>query len=187
MTESCVDSSGRVRENAPRFDSVIEIEQLSVATGDELISIPALNTNGDLPQGIHAATLDEVFATFGNANSGRGALFQRLERIHGIAARTGHLARFVVFGSFVTDKPVPNDVDVFMVFDDSFDASVCDSEVLLMLDHATADSHFGASVFWLRRPAAIVGNRLQSSSGKPSAMVADVASWRSWETSDDPK
>ena len=104
MVESYVDNSWQVRENSPRFDGMFEIEQLSVATGDETISIPSLNTNGDIPEGIHAATLDEVFAAFGNANSGRGALFQRLERIHGIAARTGHLARFVVFGSFVTDK-----------------------------------------------------------------------------------
>ena len=65
----------------------------------------------------------------------------------------------MVFGSFVTDKPVPNDIDVFMVFDDSFDACVCDLEVLLLLDHATADSHFGASVFWLRRPAAFGGEQ----------------------------
>lgn len=65
----------------------------------------------------------------------------------------------MVFGSFVTDKPVPNDIDVFMVFDELFDASVCGSEVLLLLDHATADSHFGASVFWLRRPAAFGGEQ----------------------------
>ena len=86
-------------------------------------------------------------------------LFQRLDRIHDIAARTGHLARFVVYGSFVTDKPAPNDVDVFMVFDDTFDASRCKPEAMLLLDHATADSYFGASVFWLRRPAAFGGEQ----------------------------
>jgi hypothetical protein len=86
-------------------------------------------------------------------------MFQRLERIFVIATRTGHLARFVVFGSFVTNKSVPNDVDVFIVFDDTFDASACDAEALLLLDHATADTHFGASVFWLRRPAAIGGEQ----------------------------
>ena len=68
---------------------------------------------------------------------------------------TGHLVRFIVYGSFVTKKPVPNDVDVFMVFDESFDASVCDAETLLLLNHTSADSHLGASVFWLRRPAAL--------------------------------
>ncbi len=42
----------------------------------------------------------------------------------------------------VTDKTEPDDVDVFMVFDEDFDASQADSEVRLLLDHATADAHF---------------------------------------------
>lgn len=83
----------------------------------------------------------------------------RIQRIHEIASATGHLARFVVYGSFVTSKPNPNDVDVFMVFDDTFDASAQDAEVSLLLDHAAADAHFGASVFWLRRPAAFGGEQ----------------------------
>lgn len=33
------------------------------------------------------------------------AVGERLERIYHVAAATGHLARFIVFGSFVTDKP----------------------------------------------------------------------------------
>ena len=64
-----------------------------------------------------------------------------------------------MYGSFVTGKPIPNDVDVFMVFDDAFDASACNAEQLLLLDHATADAYFGASVFWLRRPAAFGGEQ----------------------------
>jgi len=118
-----------------------------------------MNVNGDLPEGIHAATLGEVGDAFGVSNRERALLFQRLQRIHEIASRTRHLARFVVYGSFITDKPVPNDVDVFMVFDDMFDASTCDAEASLLLDHASADSHFGASVFWLRRPAAFGGEQ----------------------------
>lgn len=50
-------------------------------------------------------------------------------------------------------------MDVFMVFDDAFDASTCDAEASLLLDHAAADSHFGASVFWLRRPATFGGEQ----------------------------
>jgi len=40
-----------------------------------------------------------------------------------VAAATGHLARFVVFGSFVTDKAAANDVDVFLIMDDAFDGN----------------------------------------------------------------
>lgn len=129
------------------------------STGENAIAIPALTASGDLPVGIHPALLEEVRAAFGSGSRRRTALFQRLARILSLAKKTGHLARFVLFGSFVTDEPEPNDIDVFMVFDESFDASECDAETLLLLDHAAADSHFGASVFWLRRPAAFGGEQ----------------------------
>ena len=48
------------------------------------------------------------------------AMALRLERIYRLASQTGYLARFVVFGSFVTTKPRPNDVDVFMLMEDTF-------------------------------------------------------------------
>lgn len=108
---------------------------------------------------MHASTLDELAAVFGSMSRERQILFERIARIHRIAAATGHLARFVVFGSFVSEKPVPNDVDIFMVFDDDFDASACDHETTMLLDHAAADAYFGASVFWLRRPAAFGGEQ----------------------------
>ena len=50
---------------------------------------------------------------FGCASRERQILFERIVRIHRIAVATRHLARFVVFGSFVSQKPVPNDVDIF--------------------------------------------------------------------------
>lgn len=93
-------------------------------------------------------------------NRTREIVFGRLERIARIAKRTGHLARMIVYGSFVTTKPKPNDVDIFLIFDETFDSSICDTETLLLLDHATADAHFGASLFWLRRPAAFGGEQV---------------------------
>jgi len=121
--------------------------------------LPELNTDGDLPPGVHQASLRETEVAFGSFSRRRALIFQRLERIFRIASHTQHLARFVVFGSFVTDTPDPNDIDIFMVFDDTFDASACDPETQLMLDHAVADSHFGASIFWIRRPAAFGGEQ----------------------------
>ena len=68
------------------------------------------------------------------------------------------MARFVVFGSFVTDKQEPNDVDVFMIMEDSFEMGALAGEArLLFADHGTAQDHFGCSVFWMRRMAAIGG------------------------------
>ncbi len=66
----------------------------------------------------------------------------------------------MVFGSFVTDKLEPNDVDVFMIMDDNFDiGSLVGESPLLYADHGTAQDYFGASVFWIRRMAAIGGER----------------------------
>lgn len=79
--------------------------------------------------------------------------------MHELAELTGHLSRFVIFGSFVTQKRRPNDVDVFMVMDDNFDIAQTLGETRLLFDHASAQTHFGASVFWLRRCAAFGGEQ----------------------------
>lgn len=49
----------------------------------------------------------------------------------------------------------PNDVDLFLLMDDSFDLSGLTGEARLVFDHATAQAHFGASIFWLRQFAAL--------------------------------
>lgn len=121
--------------------------------------IPSIAQSGDLPPGVYPATLHEVLDQFGRGTSQRKAVAMRLERIYQLALTTGQLARFIVFGSFVSDKPLPNDVDVFMLMEDSFDASQLTGEVQLLFDHASAQSHFGASIFWLRRLAAWEGEQ----------------------------
>jgi len=83
----------------------------------------------------------------------------RLERIYKIAKESGHLNRFVVFGSFTTIKPEPNDVDIFMIMDDDFDVRKVIPTGAVLFDHPSAQSHFGASVFWLRACAALGGEQ----------------------------
>jgi len=109
--------------------------------------------------GVHQATLREALARFGLTSSRRRLISPRLERIDRLARATGHLARLVVFGSFVTEKLEPNDVDVFLLMEDSYDAGSLTGEVQLLFDHAAAQSHFGASVFWMRRLASIGGEQ----------------------------
>ena len=67
------------------------------------------------------------------------------------------MARFVVFGSFVTAKTEPADVDIFLLMEDTFDVGQLTGEARVLFDHAAAQAHFGASVFWLRRLAALGG------------------------------
>jgi hypothetical protein len=115
--------------------------------------------SGDLPSGVHRVSFHEV-----GERSVQGLLkcrrvFLRLERLYTIARGTGHLARMIVFGSFVTTKDEPNDVDVFLLMADSFDVSMATGETRLLFDHLAAEAHFGASVFWLRQLAALEGEQ----------------------------
>ena len=120
-------------------------------------SLPAFEKNGDLPPGIYRTTLQQILRHFGKGSRQRFAVAQRLERIYHVAFGTGQLARFVVFGSFVTAKREPADVDVFLLMEDAFDVGQLTGEARVLFDHAAAQAHFGASVFWLRRLAALGG------------------------------
>jgi hypothetical protein len=119
------------------------------------VPLPPFAASGDLPPGLHRATLSEVLERFGSGSPQRMLVGLRLERIYNVAWATGHLARCVVFGSFVTAKPVPNDVDVFLLMEDTFDVAQLTGEARLLFDHTVAQTRFGARVFWLRRLAVL--------------------------------
>jgi len=71
--------------------------------------------------------------------------------------KTGHLARFIIFGSFVTNKLAPGDVDIFLLMENTFDVSQLSGEAALIFDHIVAQNYEGASIFWIRRLAALEG------------------------------
>ena len=119
--------------------------------------IPPFNEVGDLPPGVHQATLIEVTELLGQGSAQRRVAAQRLQRIREVAVQTGHLARFIVFGSFVTTHPEPNDIDVFLLLDNTFNAEGLRGEAAVLFNHSLAQTYFGASVFWLRRAAALGG------------------------------
>jgi hypothetical protein len=120
---------------------------------------PPFDSNGDLPVDIYQASLSEILNKFGTGNPQRQAIARRLERIYLLAQSTGQVARFIVFGSFITAKPEPNDVDIFMLMEDSFEWDLVKGEAAVIFDHAAAQSVEGASVFWIRRMAALNGEQ----------------------------
>ena len=120
---------------------------------------PAFDNSGDLPIGIYQATLTEILQHFGTGTRQRELVGQRLERIFMLAHSTGKVARFIVFGSFVTTKSVPGDVDIFLLMEDSFNADEVYGEISLIFDHQEAQNILGASVFWIRKLAAIGGEQ----------------------------
>jgi hypothetical protein len=111
--------------------------------------LPSLNDHGELPEGVHQATLAEVIAQFGTGTAQRQAVTARLLRLYNLVKATNHLERFIIFGSYVTTKPAPNDVDIFLVMAEAFDVNDWGEETRAVFAHAQAQSRFGASVFWV--------------------------------------
>jgi hypothetical protein len=132
---------------------------MSQKVTEEIKDWPDFNDNGDLPPGIHRATLAEVIEHFGKGTPQRRIVARRLEHIHALVVQTGHLARFIIFGSFVTAKLDPADVDIFLLMEDTFDASQLSGESALVFDHVAAQNYEGASIFWIRCLAALEGER----------------------------
>jgi len=57
----------------------------------------------------------------------------------------------------VTNKPRPQDVDVFLLMEDTFDLRQVSGEARVIFDHMAAQNYEGASIFWLRRMAIFNG------------------------------
>ncbi|RLT36565.1 MAG: hypothetical protein DWI57_14680 [Chloroflexi bacterium] len=94
--------------------------------------------------------MGEVIQRFGDETGKRALVTQRLLHIYDLARRTGHLGQFIVFGSYVSTKTAPNDVDVILVMKDSFVVRECPRECAGLFDHAIAQARYGASIFWVR-------------------------------------
>ena len=118
--------------------------------------LPPFDEQGDLPVGVHRSTLTEVMERFGSHTLQRQLVTARLKRIYELARQTDKLQRFVIFGSYVTAKPAPNDVDIILVMQDDLTEQNYDSEVFPMLDHLRAQRELGASLFAIR-PSFIFG------------------------------
>jgi len=114
------------------------------------MALPPFNRQGELPLGIHAATFDEVIGRFGGGTRKRQLATESLQAIHALVHGTGKVARFIVFGSYVTAKRDPNDVDVVLVMTEDFELMRYEEDIRVVFDHEEAAARFGASVFWTR-------------------------------------
>lgn len=76
--------------------------------------IPSLNSDGLLPPGVFECALPEIKARFGafNISDRRPELYRRLEEFVAAAKGTSLFCELLIDGSFVTGKPLPNDIDI---------------------------------------------------------------------------
>jgi hypothetical protein len=113
--------------------------------------LPPLNSTGDLPPGIHRTGWDEIERRFGKGAPRRSSALAKLRHLHELAARTGALERFLIFGSFVSSKAEPRDVDIVLVMKNEFRLEDAPRESRTLFSHPDAEARFGASVFWVRQ------------------------------------
>ncbi len=112
--------------------------------------LPDFNDDGDLPEGVHQTTIEEIIAFFGGGSAQRRAVTARMVRIYELAKATGMLDRFIIFGSYITTKSDPGDVDLVLIMRDDFHLDACPEQTRDLFDHIRAQELFGASVFWMR-------------------------------------
>ena len=92
--------------------------------------IPEFNDDGYLPARVHRATLEEVAARFGQETELRRVQVESLGWLVDLARRAG-ASRLIVNGSFVTDRPEPNDVDCLLLIEAGFPRDAAAEKELL--------------------------------------------------------
>ncbi|MGI8978717.1 MAG: DUF6932 family protein [Pirellulaceae bacterium] len=78
--------------------------------------IPPLTEAGLLPPGNHTATLEEFAQTFCMHTTRRRELFEKLERLLADLKKVDSARKILIGGSFVSNKPEPDDIDCVIVF-----------------------------------------------------------------------
>lgn len=82
-------------------------------------TIPPFDERGNLPSGIHKATIDDVVERFGIPKSlKRSMLAKNLRIFYGFAKK--YATAIYIDGSFITSKLSPNDIDILVIFSNKF-------------------------------------------------------------------
>lgn len=110
--------------------------------------IPEFNIDGNLPEGIYTTDEDEFLNRFGTGSARRKWLGERLQELFALAKSTGKLERIFVWGSFVSAKESPNDVDLLLLMSGDFQLKDVSEDCKILFDHVEARLRFHADVFW---------------------------------------
>lgn len=99
---------------------------------------------------MHSATEDEVISRFAITSVRRQWLGERLRDLLKTAKSTGKLERVFLWGSFVTSKESPNDLDVLLVMAADFNLEQVPRDCRGLFSHTRARIRFTADVFWTK-------------------------------------
>jgi hypothetical protein len=114
------------------------------------VVLPELTAEGELPPGVHIADWQEFQSRFGSLSPRRAWLSGRFRTLLELAATGGELRRVFVWGSFVTSKPAPRDIDVLLIMDEDFEVARMPASTQAVFDSVRAKLLFESDVFWAR-------------------------------------
>ena len=112
--------------------------------------IPDFQEDGNLPKGVYKAPFNEVREALGSGSARRKLLIENLERIIEIAKSTGKLERLIIWGSFVSNKEFPRDIDLLVIMGDGFELETTPLEVRRVFDYVQGRIAFNADIFWTK-------------------------------------
>ncbi len=113
------------------------------------MSLAEMQMDGYLPPGIHAAPLAEVSGRFGTASASRRKWTELLLSVVSAATAYPTMKRVLVWGSFISDKPEPADLDYSVVVSvDHAKAEVADEHRPYFVPFE-ARKHFGIDAGYL--------------------------------------
>lgn len=111
-------------------------------------TLPAFDTSGNLPPGVYRASLEAVGARFchGEVREHWGNI---LREVLALTRSTGRLEAAYLFGSFVTAKVAPADLDIFLVMANNFTGDEVVGRARLLFDRSRASIVWGVCIYWI--------------------------------------
>jgi len=94
-------------------------------------------------------TFAEISRQYGESTPRRQFLCSRLQTVIQLLTATGALHRLYLFGSFVTVKPAPRDLDCLAVMATGFTTATLSSPVLEAFQHDLCRLYYHMDVFWV--------------------------------------
>ena len=133
--------------------------------------IPAFDETGNLPPGVYHTSMEEIIVRFcqGEVREHWGNV---LGEVLALARSTGQLEAAYIFGTFVTAKAAPADLDLFLIMSRDFASHAVEGRARLLFDRSRAAIVWGVCIYWITARTERWGNagHTSGSGGRPRAL-----------------
>jgi predicted nucleotidyltransferase len=98
---------------------------------------------------VSIASLQEIETRFGTSTPRRQFLFRQLQNLFNRLLVVGGVKKVFLFGSFVTGKASPNDIDLLLVMNGAFSTANVSGQDVDIFQHDLCRIRFYADLFWV--------------------------------------